>query len=226
MRIIFLLIISLTISGYIAIAQKGKESKWTISYSPEIITPKFKYGVQPGVEYKINQRFTLLTELTFLVGQDKDSSFSNMQYVRIKPELRWSFLQRSRWLGNYVGLQLSYSFRNWRDLSGGSYFQSPNDYDTAISYDRARINSPVFTASIQSGRIFSVSKKISFDLFYGMGVRVIHTVYSELVNQNAKKYYSGTICKMIPLPDPAFRFAGNISRFQLNAGLRILYHFD
>ena len=226
MRIIFLLIISLTISGHFAIAQNGNEGKWAISYSPAIITPKFKYGIQPGVEYKINQRLDLLTELTFLIGQNRDSSFSNMQYVRIKPELRWNFLQRTRWLGNYIGLQLSYSFRNWQDINGGSYFQKPQEYDTTISYDRAKINSPVFTASIQSGILFSISKKFSFDLFYGMGIRVIHTDYSELVNGNAKKYYSGTICKMIPLPDPAFRFAGNISRFHLNAGLRILYHFD
>ena len=225
MRKIFVLVILFTIAGYTSMAQNGSDSKWSITNTPAIVAPKLKFGIQPGTQYRINERFALLTEMTIMISRDKDSSFSKMQYVRLKPELRYSFLQTSRWIGDYIGLQLSYSFRNWRDLNGGCFFQGAGNFDTTTSYDRAKVSSPVFTASLQSGRLFFIGEKFSVDVFYGMGVRVVHTDYSELVNVGAKQYYMRPTCKIIPVPDAAFWFEGNISRFHINAGLRFLYHF-
>jgi hypothetical protein len=202
------------------------QNKWAVSYTPTaiVLSPRISYGIQPGVEYKVNQRFIILTEITFNANRDKDSSFTDPKYFRIKPELRYKLEKHGRWLGNYLGLQLSYSHRKWNDLSGGSYFLKTGFEDSAISYQQATISSPVLTASLLLGSIIKTGDHFSIDFFFGMGARTIFTNYSNVQNPT-KQYRQRPKCgPLFGLP-AAYTIDRTITRFHMNSGVRFLYYF-
>src|SRR5687767_2954980 len=89
---------------------QAQESKWGISYTPTLIaTSSTHYGQQPGVEYRINDRFSLLTELAMLLHQSKDPTSMDNRYFRLKPELRYAISPEKSILTPYTGLQVFYA---------------------------------------------------------------------------------------------------------------------
>lgn len=204
---------------------KAQESKWGISFTPALVqSPAIHYGIQPGFEFRINDRLSLLTEIAFTTAKDKDSSYQNSRYFRIKPELRYTLLGSKRRFNMYTGLQLSYSFRKWDDLDGGCYFNKQLYNDSSIAYNKASISSPILTSSLQFGILLSVSDHFYMDFFMGMGARMIFTNYSGIENAT-KQPYNTAICKIVPAPDPAYWVNGTITRFHSNFGFRVLYRF-
>ncbi len=203
----------------------AQENKWAISFTPALLTTsRIHYGLQAGVEYKIKSRLSLLTELAIKTGADKDSSSRNTHYFRIKPELRYLLSQRESILQPYAGIQFSYASRKWDNTSGGSYFTSKANADSSVSFDRAKISSPVLASSVQLGTLINMGPDFCLDLFMGMGVRVIDTKYSEVENP-AKDRYFRSICKIMFSPDPAYWINGTVTRFHMNLGLRLVYRF-
>jgi len=203
---------------------KAQESKWAVSFSPAIVqSPGIHYGFQPGVEYRFNDRLSLLTEFAFTM-QHKDPSFSHNKFFRVKPELRYALQEKKRGLNCYAGLQASYSFRKWDDISGGCYFNEKMWPDSTTSYDRAAINSSILSFSIQFGTPFSFSEHFSMDVFMGLGMRMIFTHYSNVENA-VKNPYTRPTCIIFPHPDPAWYVNGTVKRLHSNLGIRFFYRF-
>lgn len=184
----------------------------------------FKYAFQPGVEYWFNDHLSLLTEVAFTTGKSKDRHFSNEKFLRIKPELRFYSPESKHGLRSYAGFQLSYIYRKWENVFGGCYFDKKMYADSVTGYDKAAINSPVLTSSIQIGTPFSFGDHFGMDIFMGIGVRMIFTKYSNVENATKDSYLIPK-CKIFPAPDPAYSVNGTVKRFHCNFGFRFLYRF-
>ncbi|MDP4265260.1 MAG: hypothetical protein Q8941_22230 [Bacteroidota bacterium] len=203
-----------------------KDQRWGISFTPAIVpSPFLQLGIQPGIEYKINKRLFLLTEITFSTHpRNIDSSALDRKYFRIKPELRY-VVPGNRLFEKYIGFQLSYSSRSFKDLNSGTYFTSQRSPDTTvIAFDQARIASPVITASFQVGAFFPITKNFLIDVFAGTGTRNVNTKYKDVVNPRTTRYMH-PVDKAIPVQDPAWSYNGSVYRFHFNTGFRLLYRF-
>jgi hypothetical protein len=203
---------------------KAQQSKLGVSLTPAIVqTPWLKLGVQPGIEFRINDRLFLLTEITFVTHGHNDSSSRNSKYFRIKPELRYTLCEPFPGFKIYGGLQVAYSYRKWDNLNEGCYnIKNENTYK--INYTKCSIKSPIFTSSLQVGALIPASKHFYFDFFMGLGVRTIFTDYYNVENASTDAYNT-RVCKIFPSPDPAYWVNGTLSRFHSNIGLRFLYRF-
>jgi hypothetical protein len=119
----------------------------------------------------------------------------------------------------YTGLRVSYSLRKFTDENG--FYSISNKGDEGFFYDKADINSPVFTSSIQFGTLFSAGRKISIDVFAGTGARIINTAFANVINP-----ISGIRVKEDgPSINASYSYEGSLIRLQLNAGFRLIYHF-
>ena len=180
-------------------------------------------GIQPGIEYRFNDRYSVLAEITIPVNKknSKDSSELNKKYFRFKSEMRYSFLSKSKKNHLYVGLQAASSSRNFINQDG-LYFDNRNT-DSGYYYSKASINSPVATVSFQFGSVIFFSKeKFALDLFAGVGARFINTTISDIENpvrSNIRKPDSG------PSFTASYSYAGNVTMLQLNGGVRLMWHF-
>ena len=204
---------------------RAQDRRWGITFTPALAgTTSLQFGIQPGVVYQFNERWQLLNEITFVPSLHKDPSTVNPSYFRIKPEVRYILTKGIRRTRAYAGLQLAYSFRKWEDTDGGSYFEEALYEDSATSYSSAKINSPVFSASAQTGLIFRLGKRFRLDMFMGWGVRVINTTYSEVANRG-KIYNLRPSCLIFISPDPAYWVNGTVTRVHFDTGLRFIYRF-
>jgi len=177
-------------------------------------------GIQPGVAYRFNDRFSLLAEITIPANKknSKDSSELNKKYFRIKSELRYSFLSKSKKSSIYTGLQVSRSGREF--INQNSFYFDNNKTDSGYYYSRASIKSPVTTFSIQFGTIISKGK-FALDVFAGTGARFIHSAITDVKNPERSK-----ISKEGGLSFTAsYSYAGNVVMFHLNGGVRLMWHF-
>jgi len=221
MRKLFLLLI---ICPALSIAQKPQDKNWGVSLTPAIIPMKGGHlGIQPGIEYKLYNRLSILTEVAFQTGKknNADSTALDKKYLRIKPELRYSLSKKTHVFNSYIGLQFSYSFRSFRTEKYDYYYDHlPNDY--VYYYDEAKINSPIITTSFQIGSIISDGKNFFMDMYIGLGARFIHTTYSELVNLNTGPWIRPFIGIK---PFASYYYSGDLYRFHMNAGIRLIYRF-
>lgn len=167
----------------------------------------------------------LLTEFTIVTNPGKDSSALQSHYFRIKPELRYFIREkRKSAFRPYTGIQFSYIYRKWMDMNRGSYFEEKIYEDSAIAYNSAAIKSPVFTSSAQLGTLINIGRHFSFDLFWGLGIRIINTRYSQVEN-TVKQYRVPPKCKILITPDPAWWINGTVTRVHFNTGFRFIYYF-
>lgn len=204
---------------------QAQVSKWAASYTPAIVyTTQPHYGFQAGLEYRFNERLRILTEAAVILHDRHDSSAVSPRFIRVKPEIRYLIANHTKKVEPYTGLQLSYSFRNWKDLDGGIFFEESLQDDSAIAFRSATVSSPVFTVSSQLGAVIRVAGHFEVDVFSGIGLRVIHTHYSD-IQSGLKVYAQPPKCKILISPDPAWWVRGMINRLHLNIGLRILYSF-
>jgi hypothetical protein len=224
MRRAFLFIFFGVFASFLLQAQKATpKDKWAVSLAGALIPlPVQDFGIQPGVEYRINNRLSLLMELTFRVGRrdNPDSEALNKRYFRIRSALRYNLSGKRKILNPYIGFQCSYATRKFTDVKFGFYYDDlPGD--SVYFYDKAEINSPVATLSFQWGALLNLSEKVSLDLFTGAGLRFIHTRYTNV--ENPVKGF-----REIPRNEifiTAYKYSGSVVRPHLDAGLRFIYHF-
>jgi hypothetical protein len=199
------------------------KSQWGISFTPSIVNSHSAHvGIQFGATYKFNSRLDMVTELTTAIGGKNDPSVTDQQYFRIKPELRYYLSKREPNTGAYGGIQLSYSARSWKDVNDGFYFEERLYEDSAITFTSATVRSPVYTSSAQIGSLIAIGKHWCIDFFFGAGIRVIDTKYSDVQN-TGKTYAARPSCKIMFSPDPAWWVNGTITRPHFNLGMRIIY---
>lgn len=202
----------------------AQSSKWGVTFTPAIVhTTSYNAGLQLGGEYRFSNRLGLLTEFTVAIKREPDASYPEQRFFRVKPELRYFLSGNKTQKGPYAGLQISYSSRSWKAING-SYFEDQIYEDSAITFQRAFVRSPVISSSLQLGALATLGDHFCLDFFLGIGARLIHTSYSDV--QNSGKVYSlPPKCKIIISPDPAWWVNGNITRVHFNTGIRFLYRF-
>jgi len=178
-------------------------------------------GIQPGFEYRFNDRYSLLAEITIPVNgkNSKDSSELDKKYFRIQSELRYSFLSKSKGSHMYAGLRASRSSRKF--INQNSFYYDGRSNDSGYYYNRASIISPVTTFSLQFGAIFS-KKRFAVDVFTGIGARFIHTNITDIQNP-----VRSLITKAAEGPSftASYSYKGNVSMLQVNVGIRLIWHF-
>lgn len=218
LSLIFFLLLSLSAQAQISSTQKGWAATLTGAFIP-ISQPGL--AIQPGVEYRFNDRFSLLAEITIPVNgkNSKDSSELNKQYLRYKTEIRYSFFNKSKKSHTYAGLQVSRASRRFINLN--SFYYKERKGDSVYFYDKASINSPITTVSLQFGSIFSYGR-FAVDLFAGIGARFIHTSITNVENQiSGVRNRGGSGLSFTA----SYSYAGNITMFHLNGGIRLMWYF-
>jgi hypothetical protein len=207
------------------ISVKAQSQHWMMTYTPAIVQcPEWRIGLQPGFGYRFNSHWETFMECALPVSQTQDSFTISNKYFRIKQELRYFLSSSNSALKGYVGIQLLYVNRSWKRNGSGSYFEGKNHNDSVMNFSSANIHSPVFAASVQSGAVLMCSNHFALDGFIGMGVRVINTRYTNVVDPLKAEYVTPK-CGNPFSPPAAYTYSGIISRFQLNLGLRLMYVF-
>jgi len=217
-----LLLITCLVTAYLTV--RAQDSKWSVSFSPAFVqSPGLHFAIQPGVEYKFNDRWSLSTEIAIPFGKNNSLDYSHSKYFRIKPELRYYLSKSEKKIRPYVGFQASYTFRNWQS-HGGSFYEKGTYANNFISYDRANIKSPIITFSLQLGARVKLTRRLDMDLFMGLGSRTVFTNYFDVQNA-VNNPYTRPVCTVFPAPDAAYLVNGTVNRLNLNFGIRFIYHF-
>jgi hypothetical protein len=216
--VILFLVLSSSLYAQVDSSQKGWAATLTAAAIP-ISQPGV--GIQPGVEYRFNDRFSLLAEITIPVNKknSKDSLELNKQYLRFKAEIRYSLFTKSNKGHYYTGFQVSSSQRKFTNVNG--FYYNERHTDSVFYYDKASINSPVTTVAVQFGSIITKGR-FAVDIFAGIGARFIHTTISDIENP---------VRSTIRQPDSglsltaSYSYKGNITMFHFNGGIRFMWHF-
>lgn len=218
----FVFFLSLLFSSSLLAQTSSTQKGWAVTLTGALIPiSQPGVGIQPGVEYRFNDRWSLLTEITIPVNKkdSKDSSELNKKYFRIKPELRYSFLSKRKTSNQYAALQASRASRQFINRNSFYYYNSSTD--SVYYYDKASISSPVTTVALQFGSIFTHGR-FAVDIFIGIGARFINTIITDVVNP-----VRGVISNPADGPHftASYSYAGNITMLQVNAGFRAMWHF-
>ena len=216
----FVVILFLVLSSSLYAQENNGQKGWAVSFAPALIPiSQPGLGIQPGVEYRFNDRFSLLAEITIPVNKknSKDSSELNKKYLRYKTEIRYRLSTKK---GHYyTGFQVSLSQRRFTNVNG--FYYSERHTDSVYYYDKASINSPVTTVSAQFGSIITKGR-FAVDIFAGIGARFIHTTITDIENP---------VRSTIRQPDSglsltaSYSYKGNITMFHFNGGIRFMWHF-
>ncbi|HEY2720448.1 MAG TPA: hypothetical protein VGI82_01900, partial [Chitinophagaceae bacterium] len=210
---------------FLCCAQKNiLPQKLALSITPSVIPlpGEQPFGIQPGILYQFNSRFSIFTGVTFHTGKknDPDSSYFNKTYFRITPELRYFLSGSHSGYRSYLGLQFSYSTRNF--MSGYGFYYNHLPGDSVVYYDEAKVKSPILTTSIELGCLISLTRSFMVDCSAGLGIRLIQTSYDEVINpQPSPKMQE--IGGFRPFKSPSYYYEGSIQRFHLSWGLRFVY---
>ena len=199
-----------------------KQGGWAVTLTGALIPiSQPGLGIQPGVEYRFNDRYSLLTEITIPVNgkNSKDSSELDKKYFRIKSEMRYSFFSKNKSSHLYAGLQVSRASRQF--INQNSFYYDDRNTDSGYYYSKAAINSPVSTLSLQFGTIIAKGR-FAVDLFTGIGARFIHTAITDV-----KDPVRTVIAKAAEGPSftASYSYAGNVTLLHLTGGVRLMWHF-
>jgi hypothetical protein len=196
------------------ITQKG----WAVTLTPALIPIGNAFGVQPGVEYRFNDRLSLLSEITVMTSPRNGESVFDRHYARFRSELRWHFFnKKKRAFHEYAGFQAAYAFRRFIDSSG--YYYEKDDRDSVIFFDKARLKSPVTTFAFQVGTIIA-DGRFAVDVFTGVGVRIVHTTITGVTNPRKGELMP----RAFHIP-AAYNYKGTVAQMHFNAGIRLIWHF-
>ena len=219
--VFFTFILLIFYSSLTAQSEK-KQAGWAAAVSGALIAiSQPGLAIQPGIEYRFNDRYSLLGEITIPVNRksSKDSSELDKKYFRVQTELRYSLFSKSKKSHMYAGLRASRSGRKF--INQNSFYFDNRSTDSGYYYNRASINSPVTTFSLQFGTIFS-KKRFAVDLFAGIGARFIHTAISNIENPVRSR-----IPKAADGPSftASYSYAGSVTMLHLNGGIRLMWRF-
>jgi hypothetical protein len=224
MRLIFTIILAGIFTT--AIAQDKKPaplSRLLISGSLGITPiPNNPLTILPGIEFYITERVSLFNEISLQTEKNKDfdSSSQNKKYFRYKAELRYYLTGDERNIKPYVAAQFTTARRSFDRNRQSSYF-IPGSDDSVFQYNRANINSPVQTATVQVGLAMQVFRRCYFDVAGGFGARFTNTAYTNVVGLQ-KVSESEFFGKELAA---AYRFPGRQTRIQINLNFRFSYRF-
>ncbi len=203
------------------LAQKEIEKRWVLSFSPGIVPlPGKPLSLQPGVEFFFNAKFSLLNEISLQTGKNKDvdSTAVDKRYFKYKTESRFYITKNKDAIRPYLGLQFTTAKRKF-DVNKSDRYYETFQHDSVYIYNKASINSPVKTGTLQLGIASRVYKDFYLDISIGCGFRYVNTEYSSLIN--LQKIRNVGFFNVRPIS--SYRCIGQLTRLQLNPGFKILY---
>ncbi|HKB43887.1 MAG TPA: hypothetical protein VKC90_05850 [Chitinophagaceae bacterium] len=215
-----LLIIYLLLSTALLFAQKETKKYLATSFSPGIVpVPGRPLSLRPGIEIYFSPKLSLFNEISLQTGKNKDfdSTAINKKYFRYKAEIRFYWAKVKNAIKPYLGLQFTGAKRKFDVNKSDRYYETFQD-DSIYTYNKASINSPVKTGTLQLGLSSRVFKDFYLDTEIGFGFKFINTDYSSLVN--LQKIKAGFLNIK---PISSYRYIGKLTRLQFNLGFCILY---
>src|SRR5205085_1802654 len=107
---ILMLLFSTALNAQLSRVQQGWAATLTASTVP-IGQPGL--GIQPGAEYRFNERVSLLGEIGFRVNRkaSEDSEEYNKKYIKLKAEFRYSLQTKRKLSHDYIGFLVSRASR-------------------------------------------------------------------------------------------------------------------
>lgn len=103
--------------------------KISVLISPVLISfDGFNIGLQPGIQYNSNNKWSVATEVAFLLSKQLGETWEDHHYFRTSAEVKKYFKINKR-TSRYISFQTNYAFRNFTNSSGGRFrieHQSPD----------------------------------------------------------------------------------------------------
>lgn len=127
---------------------------------------RWSYGLSAGVGN--NPITTLLM---------KDDRRTNYQLWEIRPEIKFYLLQRED-MGWYLAAEGLYVNSSY--IAGSSYYIL--SFDQKVVFDKAEFRKEKFGGINKMGVKFLVGRKLTLDLFSGLGLARTHVSYSDVEN--------------------------------------------
>lgn len=223
-KMLFHFLFSLTLT--ILHAQKDTAmslKRWNAGLSLEIVPiPPSAISLQPNIEFFISPKLSLLNEISLQLAKNDhaDSAAFNKKFFKCKTETRYYF-RRLKNGALYAALQFAMAKRQFI-VGRSSYYYETGSRDSIYTFDRAKVNSPYSTITAQFGGVFKLYDELYIDISLGSGYRMIKTSYSETVNL---KKESEDAWWILIRPMGSYRYAGSLTRPQLNFWTRLNYRF-
>ena len=187
-------------------------SRLSVLISPALFVP-VTVAAQGGIQYRLNNRWSVLAEAAFPVFYPTNTEYEKIQYWRTGLELKYR--QGTKDIATtYLSIQASYLFRELADNQQGFYYTSTRTF----SYSNAVIHSPVLSSAVKLGLEVAAGKRVFADVFLGAGLRFIFNKYkteSALVTSIQPKRHD------LFTFDNAWIYNGTLMRLHATAGLRI-----
>lgn len=193
-------------------AQK-KEKKFSVTASPALFFRSIAF--QPGFQYTFNN-WAILGEVSYT--SIRKSDFDKGYWARAQVELK-RFSTRNNDTRFYYSFQTAFSARRFVNADSGVYF-TQHILDTGAIYSSAVIHSPVLSFAPKIGAEVSLGKTVFFDMFFGLGVRILFNHYDAKDVTSTRVFH-----KREWGPDPAWQYNQTETRFHLPAGMRLGVRF-
>jgi hypothetical protein len=196
-------------------AQKGNRM---ITITPALL-PMGTIAVQPGFQFRINKKFSLLSEIAIPVAKNTQGDINEFSCYRVSSELKYYRKRSIR--GRFIGFQLGFTYRKFADLDSGSYWGQSYS-KTSTGYSSAKIKSPLYFFNLKFGREIRHWDKLYLDYFLTIGLRFIPTKFDAKGEYSIYDPYArrGT-CMPFSNWDPAWENPGNYWRPNAGVGIRL-----
>lgn len=189
---------------------------FAVLLSPALLrAPEVRHGLQAGIAY--NRRKWSLGAEAALPFRKLYVDYASIKYMRLGLELK-KYVTKDLPDKMYVSIQTNYAIRQMADTNGNTFLsKKPRGI---FSFSKASVSSPVFSSAIKVGMEIRLWKNIFWDVFSGVGVRIISTSYKGVENASpsffdgAKEWFDFT---------PVYRYEGTFTRLHLTTGIRLGY---
>jgi hypothetical protein len=188
-------------------------SRFSVVVSPALFAP-VSVAVQGGIQYRVSNRFSLLTEVALPIFYPKSTDYEEIKYWRTGIEIKYRHAKLKPSKG-YLSLQTNYLYRKLIDRDESIVHRKHGEF----IYEGATIKSPVLSTAFKIGFEVPSGKHFFADAFIGMGARMIFNQYSsKIFRLTAIQPSKGSLDF---LPEEGWRFDYTLTRFHLTAGLRL-----
>jgi hypothetical protein len=226
-----ILILFFSSSVYSQTNKNSKKESALIKFCPLALIDDMSFPtIQGGFEFKLSKKMTWYNEIGIKyrksVMENTDTSFLNSYGFKLKTEFRYYFQKkyRRRTPKTYQGL-----------YSGANLFFTHDEHNTQIEYYHNTNDAQIFTdvfgvkknvygLNLIFGYQKLLSRKLGFDSYVGLGVRVrdITTVHEEY-NKNTDHTVSPIDLNIRSMRDESDANAGTKVLPDLTFGFRLIY---
>jgi hypothetical protein len=199
------------------------DKRWTAGMAMGITPlPDNQASLLPGIEFFISERFSVYNEIALHLNKNHhaDSSVMNKKYFRYKAEGRFYFTSSTIWSRPFIGLQFTTATRKFNIEKGGNYFERKQT-DSTWLFDRASVNSPFLTGSLQLGLSKRIAEELFIETSIGYGLKFINTEYNETINLRKDRFGGWFAIK----PASSYRYIGHTTQSHFTLFIRLFYRF-